>query len=77
MDSVNVHEAKTHLSRLLARVAAGEEIVISRYGRPVARLVPAHPPPQPRVAGTWENAIIMADDFDDELPEHWMAPLDP
>jgi antitoxin (DNA-binding transcriptional repressor) of toxin-antitoxin stability system len=43
----------------------------------VARLVPAHPPPEPRVAGTWENAIIMADDFDDELPEHWMAPLDP
>ena len=41
MTEVNVHEAKTHLSRLLSRVEAGEEILISRAGQPVARLVPA------------------------------------
>ena len=40
METVNVHEAKTHLSRLLQRIEAGEEIVIARAGRPVARLVP-------------------------------------
>jgi prevent-host-death family protein len=40
MTTVNIHEAKTHLSRLLERVAAGEEVVIARAGRPVARLVP-------------------------------------
>ena len=77
MDSVNVHEAKTHLSRLLARVAAGEEIVISKRGRPVARLVPAGPVPKTRVPGAWAGRIEIADDFDDELPPDWLAPLDP
>jgi prevent-host-death family protein len=77
MDSVNVHEAKTHLSRLLARVAAGEEIVISKRGRPVARLVPAVPVPTRRAPGAWAGKIDMADDFDDELPPEWMAPIDP
>ena len=77
MDSVNVQEAKTHLSRLLARVTAGEEIVISRYGRPVARLVPANPVPSRRVSGGWEKSIHMDDSFDDEMPEEWMAPIEP
>jgi len=77
MDSFNVQEAKTHLSRLLARVEAGEEIVISRYGRPVARLVPAGPAPLQRVGGTWDGSITMTDDFDEELPESWMAPIEP
>jgi prevent-host-death family protein len=77
MDSVNVQEAKTHLSRLLARVTAGEEIVISRYGRPVARLVPANPVPRRRVAGGWESSISMSEDFDDEIPQEWMAPIEP
>jgi prevent-host-death family protein len=43
MKTVNIHEAKTHLSRLLRRVAAGEEIVIAKSGRPLARLVPVRP----------------------------------
>ncbi len=77
MDSFNVQEAKTNLSRLLARVEAGEEIVISRHGRPVARLVPAKPVSQRRVSGTWKGSITVADDFDDELPEGWMAPVEP
>jgi prevent-host-death family protein len=64
---VNVHEAKTHLSRLLDRAAAGEEIVIARYGRPVARLVPLDVSPQPRRLGLFSGQIRPRDDFD-ELP---------
>ena len=61
---VNVHEAKTHLSRLLERVEAGEEVVIGRAGKPVARLVPFRPEQDPRVPGGWEGRVWMADDFD-------------
>ncbi len=63
-----MHEAKTHLSRLLARVEAGEEIVLARAGRPVAKLVPvAAEAVQPRVPGGWEGQVWIAPDFD-ELP---------
>lgn len=48
MDTVNIHEAKTHLSRLIDRVEAGEEIVIAKRGKPVARLVPLQPVPARR-----------------------------
>ena len=66
--SVNVYEAKTNLSKLLDRAAAGEEIVIARAGRPVARLVPlAAPSPEPRVPGGWRGKVSIAADFD-ELP---------
>jgi prevent-host-death family protein len=64
---VNVHEAKTQLSRLLERVEQGEEIVIGRAGKPVAKLVPYHPVRRPRKPGGWEGKVWMADDFD-ELP---------
>ena len=70
METVNVHEAKTHLSRLLARVERGEEIVIARAGTPIAvlsRYVPAEQ--QPRVAGIWKGQVRMSDDFDAPLPE--------
>lgn len=50
--TVNIHEAKTHLSRLLERVSAGEEIIIARAGRPVARLVPAGERPERREPGS-------------------------
>lgn len=65
---VNIHEAKTHLSRLLARVAAGEEIVISKAGKPVARLVPIRARKKQRVPGQDEGRIWIADDFDEPLP---------
>ena len=65
----NVHEAKTHLSRLLERVAAGEEIVIARAGKPVARLAPLKPERQPRQPGALAGKIWIADDFDEPLPE--------
>ncbi len=68
-ESVNVYEAKTHLSQLLDRAAAGEEIVIARAGRPVARLVALADAPPPRVPGGWRGKVSMAADFDDLPPE--------
>jgi prevent-host-death family protein len=63
--SVNVHEAKTHLSRLLERVEAGEEVVIARAGRPIARLVPYARETQPRPLGIWKGKVTIAPDFDE------------
>lgn len=65
---VNVHEAKTHLSRLLAEVEAGGEVVIGRAGEPVARLVPYRRPTTTRVPGAWRGKVSLAEDFDD-LPD--------
>jgi prevent-host-death family protein len=77
MVTVNVQEAKTQLSRLLSLVEAGEEVVISRYGKEVARLVRATPPAPPRRPGTWRDDLRLADDFDDEMDEGWLEPLEP
>jgi prevent-host-death family protein len=69
MDSiVNVHEAKTHLSELLRRVEGGEEIVVARAGKPVARLVPAAATPRRRVGGQLKGQVWISPDFDDPLP---------
>lgn len=68
METVNIHKAKTHLSQLVDRVLAGEEITISKRGKPVARLVPI-PPSQPRKPGLLKGQIWMSDDFDAPLPE--------
>jgi len=67
MTIVNVHEAKTHLSRLLERVEQGEEIVIARNNQPIARLV-AHAAPERR-PGILRGRIRIAEDFDDPLPD--------
>jgi prevent-host-death family protein len=61
---VNIHEAKTHLSRLLQRVAEGEEITIARAGKPVAKLIPAGPEHKSRPMGIDEGKIWIAEDFD-------------
>ena len=61
---VNIHEAKTHLSRLLRRVAAGEEVTIARAGVPVAKLIAAGPQSKSRPMGMDEGKIWMAKDFD-------------
>ena len=67
---VNIHEAKTHLSRLLQRVAAGEEVTIARSGVPVARLVPVEPEKTKiRPLGMDRGRIWIADDFDAPLPD--------
>ncbi len=66
---VNVYAAKTHFSRLLARVAAGEEVVIARAGKPIAKLVPI-PAQRPRVPGAWKHIKPPPDSFFfDPLPE--------
>lgn len=64
---VNIHEAKTHLSKLIERVGAGEEVVIARAGQPVARLVPYAEDVSPRQPGGWSGRVWIAEDFD-ELP---------
>ena len=61
---VNIHEAKTHLSRLLQRVAAGEEITIARAGVPVAKLIAASSQSKSRPMGMDEGKIWIAEDFD-------------
>jgi prevent-host-death family protein len=72
MAEVSVHEAKTHLSRLLLRVGDGEEIVITRSGKPVARLVPIEPKPQ-RVFGQDAGLFEVPEDFDAPLPAEVLA----
>lgn len=66
--SVGVHEAKTHLSRLLERVAAGEEITITRRGEEIAYLVPARRN-EPRQFGLDRGRLVVPEDFDDPLPD--------
>ena len=61
---VNIHEAKTHLSRLIERVEAGEEITLARAGRPVARLVPVDRIREPRRPGIWKGQVWFAPDWD-------------
>jgi len=67
--AVNVHEAKTHFSRLLARVEKGQEIVIARAGKAVARLVPNIPESKLPIFGTDRGAFTVPDDFDSPLPD--------
>jgi prevent-host-death family protein len=69
---VNVHEAKTRLSTLLARVEAGEEVVISRANKPIARLVPYAQPKPPRRLGEAKGLVEIPADFD-QLPDEFMA----
>lgn len=66
---VNIHEAKTQFSRLIERVEQGEEIVIARAGRPVARLVPLTRRPRPRKPGSARGQIRIRSDFEAPLPE--------
>jgi prevent-host-death family protein len=67
--NVSVYNAKTHLSRLLDRAAAGEEVVITRNGRPIAKLVAAAPIRKPRKLGTLKGRIRISKDFDAPLPD--------
>jgi prevent-host-death family protein len=60
MTTVNVHEAKTHFSKLLQRVAAGERIIIAKAGKPVAELVPVQEKPAKRVAGSTVVSCLLA-----------------
>lgn len=63
---VNVHDAKTHLSRLLEQVAQGEEVIIGKAGKPVAKLVPYTVKRGRRTPGGWEGKVRLAEDWDSE-----------
>jgi prevent-host-death family protein len=66
--TVNIHQAKTHLSRLLDEVAAGGEVIIAKAGAPVARLV-SYRAPLPKRLGALQGRIVVPDDFDAPLDE--------
>lgn len=66
---MNIHDAKTHFSKLIERVQLGEEIVIAKAGRPVARLVPVVPDARGRRPGSAKGRLVVADDFDAPLPD--------
>ena len=73
MTTVNVYEAKTKLSQLLDRAEAGEEIIIARNGRPVARLGPLRQRKQRRRLGTLKGKLRVSPDFDAPLPDEVLA----
>jgi prevent-host-death family protein len=66
--TVNIHEAKTHLSRLIERTGEGETIIIAKAGKPRVMLTPV-PSPAPRRPGKFAGKIVIADDFDEPLPK--------
>jgi prevent-host-death family protein len=69
MSTVTVHDAKTNLSKLLARVEAGEEIIIARGKTPIARLTPIHPPPAKRRFGAMKGIVSVGPEFFEPLTE--------
>ncbi|OAI41413.1 hypothetical protein AYO38_03790 [bacterium SCGC AG-212-C10] len=69
--TVNVHEAKTQLSKLLARVEAGEEIVIARAGKPIAKIVAWQSERKVPVLGSWAGRITYNPGWEDDLEEEW------
>jgi prevent-host-death family protein len=71
MINVNMHEAKSNLSKLVRQVEAGEEVIVSRAGQPVAKIVPySAPAKKPRIPGSMKGTIWIAPDFD-EIPEEF------
>jgi prevent-host-death family protein len=73
MTTVTIHTAKTTLSQLLARVEAGEEIILARGKTPVARLTPYHPPGSKRRFGALKGVIHVGPEFFEPLPEDELA----
>ena len=69
MATVNIHEAKTHLSKLLEKVAAGEEVIIAKAGKPVARLVPVLGESSRVILGSERGRVFISDDFNEPDPE--------
>jgi len=75
METVNTHEAKTHLSRLLERVAMGEEFIIAKAGKPVARLIAFRSEDRVRTGGQWKGLVRIGKGFDDPLPDDIAGPF--
>lgn len=77
-ETVNMHQAKTSLSRLVERALAGEDIVIARNGKPLVKLVPVQQERKPRVPGRYKGKISIGPDFeftDEEIAELFEGPL--
>jgi prevent-host-death family protein len=74
MESVDIHEARTHLSKLVERALEGEEVIIARAGKPAVRLVPIRGSDKPRRGGQWKGKVRIAEDFED-LPEDIAHPF--
>lgn len=73
MQTVNIHEAKTNLSRLIEAVVEGDEVVIAKAGKPMVRIVPFAKQKTPRRLGGLKGKIRIADDFDAPLPDELLA----
>jgi len=73
MPPVTIHAAKTNLSQLLARVEAGEEILLARGKEPIAKLVPLHPQPAKRRFGALSGTLHIGPEFFEPLPEHELS----
>jgi len=71
--TVNLYQAKTHLSKLVERAARGEEVIIAKAGEPRARLVPLARPVKQRKPGDWKGRLVIGPDFDAPLPEEILA----
>ena len=71
--TVNIHAAKTHLSRLVEQVAAGREIIIAKAGKPMVRLVPLGHPPRPKTLGLLKGRLKVPDDFNAPLDDAVLA----
>lgn len=69
MQTVNIHEAKTNLSKLIEKTLAGEDVIIAKAGKPVAKLVAYKEKLKPRKFGLWKGKVWVSDDFDDENEE--------
>ena len=69
MSTINIHEAKTHLSRFVEQAAAGEEIIIAKAGKPMAKLVPLLRTPSHRNLGMFKGKLNVSDDFDASLSD--------
>ena len=69
MQVINIHQAKTNLSKLIAMTLAGEDVIIAKAGKPVAKIVAYKEKVKPRKPGLWKGKIWMSDDFNDEDPE--------
>lgn len=72
---INTHDAKTHLSQLLDRVANGEEFILAKAGKPIARLIGFRPEEIARRGGQWKGLVRIAEDFDAPLPADVAGPF--
>ena len=71
--AINIHEAKTHLSRLVEQAAAGQEIIIAKAGKPMAKLLALTPAPKPKTLGLLQGKCWIAPDFDAPLPAEFLS----